>query len=86
MSSRHFTPALFAFLRDLAQHNDRAWFQANKQRYVDDVQEPALAFIATCRLTQREVTSSGFSDALARRFRAATPFMRFLCRAIDVEF
>ncbi len=228
MSSRHFTPALFAFLRDLAQHNDRAWFQENKQRYVDDVQEPALAFIAdfaeplrrisphfradarvqggslfriyrdtrfskdktpfktntgvhfrherakdvhapgyylhlepggcyagvglwlpeaavarqirqaivddpdgwrratrsrpftevwelagdslrrpprgfdpdhrfvedlkrrsfiaTCRLTQREVTSSGFSDALARRFRAATPFMRFLCRAIDVEF
>lgn len=222
----HFRPALFSFLRDLKQNNDRAWFQANKERYVEAVQEPALefivdfaehlsrlsphfradaraqggslfriyrdtrfskdktpyktntgvqfrhergrdahapgyylhlepracfagvglwkpetkvayrirqaiadhprawteatgalrevwelsgeslkraprgfepdhpliddlkrtSFIATCRLTQREVTSPGFADGLARRFRAATPFMRFLCEAVGVEF
>ncbi len=228
MTSRHFTPALFRFLRDLAENNDRTWFQANKDRYVNHVQEPALefivdfaehlraisphfradakvqggslfriyrdtrfskdktpfktntglhfrhvqakdvhapgyylhleprscfagvglwlpeakvarqirqaivddpngwkratrsrrfneiwtldgdslkraprgfdpthplvddlrrrSFIATCRLTQREVTSPGFAEELALRYRAATPFMRFLCHAIGVEF
>jgi uncharacterized protein (TIGR02453 family) len=43
--SAHFTPALFAFLRDLKRHNDREWFAANRQRYVDDVEAPMLAFI-----------------------------------------
>jgi uncharacterized protein (TIGR02453 family) len=40
-----FTPALFAFLRELARNNDRAWFEANKDRYHADVREPALAFV-----------------------------------------
>ena len=227
-ASRHFTPALFSFLRDLARNNDRAWFQANRERYLDAVQEPALefiadfaerlasisphfradarvqggslfriyrdvrfskdktpyktntgvqfrhvraadahapgyylrlepgecfagvgmwrpetkvayrireaiaddptgwkratrgkrfaatwslageslkrapkgfdpdhpliddlkrtSFIAVSRLTQREVTSPGFADALAARYRSATPFMRFLCAAVGLEF
>lgn len=41
----HFTPQLFAFLRDLAANNDREWFKANKDRYVEAVQEPALRFV-----------------------------------------
>jgi uncharacterized protein (TIGR02453 family) len=41
-----FTPALFAFLRELRANNDRAWFQRNKQRYEDDVRAPVLRFIA----------------------------------------
>lgn len=41
----HFTPGLFEFLDELAHNNDREWFGANKQRYVDEVQEPALSFI-----------------------------------------
>jgi uncharacterized protein (TIGR02453 family) len=40
------TPRAFAFLRDLARHNDREWFVANKQRYLDDVRDPLLAFVA----------------------------------------
>jgi uncharacterized protein (TIGR02453 family) len=36
---------MFAFLRELADHNDREWFNANKSRYEDDIKEPALAFI-----------------------------------------
>src|SRR3954469_22824872 len=40
-----FSPELFAFLRDLADNNDREWFTANKARYVADVQEPGLAFV-----------------------------------------
>jgi uncharacterized protein (TIGR02453 family) len=41
----HFTPAFFAFLRDLQQHNDREWFAANKERFVTDVEAPMFAFI-----------------------------------------
>jgi uncharacterized protein (TIGR02453 family) len=44
-SPKHFTPALFKFMRDLAAHNDRDWFHANKERYRTDLQEPALRFI-----------------------------------------
>ena len=46
MAERSFTPALFAFMRDLREHNDRDWFKANKQRYEEDVREPAFAFIS----------------------------------------
>jgi uncharacterized protein (TIGR02453 family) len=45
-ATRAFSPALFAFLRELQANNDREWFKANKARYEDSVQEPALAFIA----------------------------------------
>ena len=46
MPAQHFTPKLFAFLRELAEHNDRAWFAANKERYERDVRTPALRFIS----------------------------------------
>ena len=39
------TPKAFKFLRDLADNNNRDWFQANKQRFEDDLREPALQFI-----------------------------------------
>ena len=42
----YFTPALFKFLNDLEANNDRAWFNANKDRYIESVQEPTLAFIS----------------------------------------
>jgi uncharacterized protein (TIGR02453 family) len=42
----HFTPRLFKFLRQLKRNNSRDWFQANKERYIADVQQPMLRFIA----------------------------------------
>ena len=45
MGTRYFTPKLFAFLRELADNNDREWFKAHKAEYVEHVQEPALDFI-----------------------------------------
>jgi uncharacterized protein (TIGR02453 family) len=45
MATRYFTPKLFGFLRDLEANNDRAWFKANQERYIEDVREPALDFI-----------------------------------------
>lgn len=41
-----FPPDALKFLRDLARHNDRTWFEANRARYEEHVKQPALAFIA----------------------------------------
>jgi uncharacterized protein (TIGR02453 family) len=40
-----FTPALFQFYAELESHNHRDWWQANKDRYEDEVRSPALGFI-----------------------------------------
>ena len=37
--------ALFEFLAELKENNDRTWFQANKSRYEEQVKGPLLAFI-----------------------------------------
>jgi len=58
-----FDPELFDFLRDLAKHNERDWFNANKARYEDHVLEPALAFIE----------DFGYRlESISRHFRADT--------------
>ena len=41
----YITPKLFAFFRELNSNNDRGWFEANKDRYENDVRSPLLAFI-----------------------------------------
>jgi uncharacterized protein (TIGR02453 family) len=45
-AERWITPRTFAFLRDLARHNDRMWFEANKARYLREVRDPLLGFVA----------------------------------------
>ena len=40
------TSALFDFLRDLKEHNERPWFEANKDRYRAAARDPMLGFIA----------------------------------------
>lgn len=45
MAAPAFSPALFAFLRELRDANTRDWFQAGKARYERDVLFPALAFV-----------------------------------------
>jgi uncharacterized protein (TIGR02453 family) len=42
---RYFEAETLGFLRDLQRHNDRAWFDQNKERYVRFVKEPLLEFI-----------------------------------------
>jgi uncharacterized protein (TIGR02453 family) len=42
----YFTPDTFRFLRDLAQHNERPWFHANKARYEATLRDPFLHLIA----------------------------------------
>jgi len=46
LSTPFITPALFGFLKQLRQHNDRDWFNAHKDEYLTVVRDPLLAFIA----------------------------------------
>lgn len=40
-----FSNKTFGFLKELSENNDKAWFEANKDRYEREVREPALAYI-----------------------------------------
>jgi uncharacterized protein (TIGR02453 family) len=41
----YFRPAALTFLRNLARHNDRAWFQPRKPQFEAELREPMLAVI-----------------------------------------
>lgn len=43
--TNYFTPAVFAFLRELAANNNKEWWEDNKDRYVTTIREPARDFI-----------------------------------------
>jgi uncharacterized protein (TIGR02453 family) len=43
---KHFNKHFFDFLKELKDNNTREWFQANKERYKSEVQEPLLRFIS----------------------------------------
>lgn len=45
MEFHRFEPTVFQFLEELAENNNRPWFQVNKSRYESEVLEPSLAFI-----------------------------------------
>jgi len=47
VSAGPFDAGLLEFLRQLERHNDRTWFLRNKERYEENVREPALEFIRT---------------------------------------
>jgi uncharacterized protein (TIGR02453 family) len=42
----YFDKDFLDFLKDLAAHNDRDWFKANKKRYEKSVKEPFARFVA----------------------------------------
>lgn len=42
---QHFSPDFAQFFKDLAAHNDRDWFHANKKRYELSVKKPFEAFV-----------------------------------------
>ncbi len=52
----YFSPELLQFLKQLQRHNNREWFQANKERYRTAVQEPALRFIAAFAVPLHEIS------------------------------
>ena len=65
MTAASFSPRLFAFLRELADNNDRDWFGANKARYEADVKEPALEFISAFAPRLDRISPHFVADARA---------------------
>lgn len=58
-----FSKRTFAFLTDLAEHNDRTWFHANQERYEQDVRLPALDFIDEFADRLRKISPHFTADA-----------------------
>jgi uncharacterized protein (TIGR02453 family) len=58
----YFDKGLFDFLGGLKENNDRAWFQANKDRYEQDVKEPFLDFISDAANGLRKISRSIVAD------------------------
>jgi uncharacterized protein (TIGR02453 family) len=61
-SDPHFTPDLFKFFKQLQRHNNRDWFQANKERYEELVQDPFLRFIEDFRPHLRKISPHFIAD------------------------
>lgn len=58
----HFSPALFAFLRELGANNNREWFQANRAHYEQHARDPMLRFIADFSAPLREISPRFLAD------------------------
>lgn len=58
----YFDDETFAFLRELRSHNERAWFNENKDRYERSVKEPLLQFIADVGPELKKLSSSLVAD------------------------
>lgn len=63
MTSTYITPELFTFLRELKNHNNREWFEANKPRYEAQVREPLLRFITDFGVRLAEISPHFVADA-----------------------
>ncbi|MGH2671548.1 MAG: DUF2461 domain-containing protein, partial [Actinomycetota bacterium] len=59
----YFDEETFSFLRELKRNNDRAWFNANKQRYEESVKEPFLRFIEDVGPELRKVSRNLIADS-----------------------
>jgi len=63
MAFEGFPKDFFAFFRELKSHNERPWFEANKQRFRESVQAPMSAFIAAMEPRLRKVSKNFVADA-----------------------
>ena len=55
MTFAGFSPTGLAFLANLAQNNNRDWFQAHRDVHQTALLEPALAFVVTLGERLREI-------------------------------
>jgi uncharacterized protein (TIGR02453 family) len=58
----YFTRDLLKFLSELRSHNDRDWFQKNKERYEECVRDPVLRFIADLAPRLRKINPHIVAD------------------------
>lgn len=58
----YFTPELFRFLKGLKNHNDREWFERNKERYEKYVRDPFTHLIAELAPRLKEINPHMVAD------------------------
>jgi uncharacterized protein (TIGR02453 family) len=80
-TDRRFT-AEFALAGDRLERPPRGFSAASP--HVEDLKRKD--FTAISRLTQRDILGRDFPAIVAARFKAAAPFMAFLCAALDLEY
>ncbi len=61
-NDRYISPSTFRFLRELAQNNNREWFNANKDRYIEEVRDPLLGFVEAFDAKLEKISSSMVAD------------------------
>lgn len=59
----HFPNETIEFYRELDHNNNRKWFEAHKQDYLEYVQKPSLAFIPAMGERLKEISSNIVYDA-----------------------
>jgi len=57
-----FPKDFFAFFRELKAHNERPWFEANKQRFRDSVQAPMSVFIEAMAPRLKKISKNFVAD------------------------
>jgi len=62
MTFTGFPKDFFAFFKDLKAHNERPWFEDNKQRFRDSVQAPMSGFIEVMRPRLAKVSKNFVAD------------------------
>lgn len=65
MTTPTIKPAFFDFLRELKANNERSWFADNKARYVAEVRDPMLDFIAAFAEPLAEISPHFVADPRA---------------------
>lgn len=62
MATASFTPAYFAFFRDLKRNNNRPWFEKNKARYERDVRDRLVDFVIAAGPRLKKISSHFIAD------------------------
>lgn len=69
MTFTGFKKPFFAFFEELAANNDKAWFEANKTRYQDEVQGPLKDFVIAIGPKLSKISSNFTADPKKSVFR-----------------
>jgi uncharacterized protein (TIGR02453 family) len=59
---RYFDEDALRFMADLKRHNDRTWFNANKERYEQSLRQPFLEFIGDAGPELRKISRNLVAD------------------------
>jgi uncharacterized protein (TIGR02453 family) len=79
MPTKYFDRAVFEFLKELAVSNNKPWWEANKERYIHAIREPALDFVTDFGKMLEGISPHFIADARVNGGSLMRPYrdMRF---------